>query len=188
MKTCSKCKKNKDLADFRLSNQTKDGRSSWCIVCSKAYVKEKGYSKYARRKDYTILYQREHRKDPKAKLYDRNYRNKYHRTVKGLASKLYSAAKKRSTVSGIEFTLTVGWVEEHLNPMVCEATGLGLSLETIEGQMHTYNRPSIDRKDNNKGYTPDNCQVVSIIYNKAKSDGSHEDVMAMCKALMEKLK
>lgn len=36
-----------------------------------------------------------------------------------------------------------------------------------------------------RGYTKDNCRIVSVIYNKAKSDYRDEDVIKMAKALLE---
>ena len=38
------------------------------------------------------------------------------------------------------------------------------------------NSPSIDRIDNNKGYTPDNIQIVSMMFNSFKSYHNDEDL------------
>ena len=51
---------------------------------------------------------------------------------------------------------------------------------------HTALKPSIDRIDNSQGYTKNNCRVVSVIYNKAKSDYKDEDVLKMARALVER--
>lgn len=45
--------------------------------------------------------------------------------------------------------------------------------------------PSIDRRDNNKGYTEDNCRVVCYWYNMAKGPWEEERVrdLIRCAAL-----
>ena len=42
---------------------------------------------------------------------------------------------------------------------------------------------SLDRIDPKKGYTKNNCQIVSVIYNKAKGDGCATDVFLMAQYL-----
>lgn len=79
---------------------------------------------------------------------------------------------------GWVFTLTEQWLAEHLHFMLCEVTGHKLSWPTQQlgrGIKHPWT-PSIDRWDSTKGYTPDNCRVVSTIYNMAKSTWSDEVV------------
>ena len=70
--------------------------------------------------------------------------------------------------------------------MVCEATGLPLSLELDSRYQHSPFKPSIDKIDPKKGYIRDNCQIVSVIYNKAKADSPGQDVLLMAQYLMEK--
>jgi hypothetical protein len=84
-------------------------------------------------------------------------------------------------------TITKEWVLERLLRGVCEVTGLPLKL------VYPYSRkgfgtqgafsPSIDRKDPTKGYTLENSQVVVWLYNAAKSNGTHEDVVTLAEAV-----
>ncbi len=39
MKKCTKCKKLKDLKDFGFNKKAKDGRESWCRVCTNKLIK-----------------------------------------------------------------------------------------------------------------------------------------------------
>lgn len=95
--------------------------------------------------------------------------------------------KRRSQLNGLKIDLDRQWVEDHLKPMKCEATGIDLTLERQDNVSHTPFRPSIDRIDNGKGYTKDNCRIVSVIYNKAKSDYRDSDVVKMAKGLVGRL-
>lgn len=181
MKTCARCKESRTLDQFFANNRAKDKKHAWCKECCYAY------NKNSTQKDYRAEWQRNFRKSEKAKEYDRRYRSEYHQSLSGLASKLYSSAKKRAKNSGIEFDLDVEWIMEHLAELKCEASGMRLVLDIDESMQHTYNRPSIDRKDNSRGYTKDNCQIVSVIYNKAKSDGTHAHVLELISAMKDKV-
>lgn len=46
-------------------------------------------------------------------------------------------------------------------------------------------RASLDRIDSSNGYTIDNVQFVSGIYNYAKNKGTHADVLAFCEAVVK---
>lgn len=46
--------------------------------------------------------------------------------------------------------------------------------------------PSIDRINNDLGYTKDNCQMVVWIYNCSKNVFTNEDLYKMCKAFIKK--
>jgi hypothetical protein len=90
-------------------------------------------------------------------------RAKWTRSVAGRATLLLGMARRRSTRKGIAFTLTREWLLPLLTPLRCMATGDTLSLEPGSPLV-----PSIDRKDNTQGYTPDNCWVVSWAFNNRK--------------------
>lgn len=186
MKICTKCNENKTLDDFAACSGRKDRKQVWCRACSSFFRKNRGHNEYSKRSEYFKEWQRKYRTTEKAKTLDRKYRTKYHQTFSGLVSKLLAGAKARAKVFEREFDLDSEWTVNHLEGLVCEATGMPLSLDISKGHQHTYNRPSIDRIDNDKGYTKDNCQIVSVIYNKAKSDGNHEHVMEMCECLMKR--
>lgn len=78
---------------------------------------------------------------------------------------LYSA-KHRAKRANIEFSL-VG--SDIVIPEVCPI--LGVPLE--KGGRHA---PSLDRKDNTRGYTPDNVWVVSRQANVMKNDATPEEL------------
>lgn len=76
--------------------------------------------------------------------------------------------KQRSRKMGVKSNLTTGWLREKLKLTNCEVTGLPFDKENTNSPFY----PSIDRVDSELGYTKDNCQLVVIIYNFAKSEYS----------------
>jgi hypothetical protein len=102
-------------------------------------------------------------------------RMKYNGPVEAKAVLLLSSARNRA-----EVTIDRQWVLERLHAGVCEVTGVRFVIG--ERKWHPLG-PSLDRKDPALGYTPENVQVVTWIYNRAKGNGTHEDVLALALAL-----
>lgn len=95
------------------------------------------------------------------------------------ATKLWYAAKTRSEKVGCLFTITPEWIAERLkNP--CPKTG---ETFVVGGTNYSDRNPysaSLDKIDPTGGYTQENCQVVSWLYNCAKQRFSEEDVYNFC--------
>lgn len=126
----------------------------------------------ARRRAKRLIYQRAYRAKHKRthRKQTRLANRRYRRTLKGWEANLLTRAKRRAERHGREFALTREWLRPLLAPMVCAATGVALSNEPNQP-----NVPSIDRRDSSKGYTPDNCWVVSWEFNNAKKDKPLEE-------------
>lgn len=103
-------------------------------------------------------------------------------TKRGAACYLYWNAKRRAKVDGLEFELTKEWIEAALNEGTCQVTGLPFSFGNGRRPM----MPSLDKKDPKLGYTKDNVQVVVWMYNAAKAEFSHNDVVRLARAIIEK--
>ena len=72
MKTCSKCRTEKELSEFNKCKKTKDGRQAYCKICTTEYDK-----KYrAKNKDKTAVRKRKYRTENKEKIavYGKKYR------------------------------------------------------------------------------------------------------------------
>lgn len=95
------------------------------------------------------------------------------------AYQMYLRVKQRAAEKGWEFNLTAEWFEDHLNQTHCAATGI-----VFDPEPHGPFSITVDRKENEKGYTPENCWAVCWIYNRAKLNSSHDDVIQMAAALM----
>lgn len=88
---------------------------------------------------------------------------------------------KRAALKGLGFDITPEWLEHKMSLKHCEATGLPF----IGSGQDTF-AMTIDRKDSKLGYLQENCWAVCWIYNRAKSDGTHEEIMVMARALIDK--
>ena len=98
-------------------------------------------------------------------------KNKYKWTTKNNPEKLIlQAAKQRALKKNIEFNLKE---IDILIPDECPVLGIKL----IKGiDKLSDNSPSIDRIDNNKGYTKDNILIVSYKVNAIKRNASIEEL------------
>jgi hypothetical protein len=105
------------------------------------------------------------------------------------ARTLHTCAVQRAKGSkhrpAIPYTLSPTWILEqmHRQELRCAATGIPLSFCNIP---HHPWQPSLDRIHSDKGYTPDNTQVVVLAYNFAKNRWDHEVVLTLAEALLSK--
>jgi hypothetical protein len=75
--------------------------------------------------------------------------------------KLFKAARQRARCSGREFTLSL---KDIVIPPICPVLGIPML------------RPSIDRVDSTRGYTPDNIEIISWEANKFKNNMTPEQM------------
>ncbi len=98
-----------------------------------------------------------------------NQRRKNSLTVKGRASRLFSAARQRAKQHNLKFNLTLDWVIKKIESGYCEKTKMAFTFEPPrKGYFRNPYAPSLDRRDQKKGYTKDNVDVVIWAYNQAK--------------------
>jgi hypothetical protein len=104
-------------------------------------------------------------------------------TFKNINQKL-AQLEKRSRRKAIDFDLDKHWLNEKLTECYCEATGIKFDLSS-DPYINPY-YPTIDRKDNEKGYTKDNCWLVCNMFNIAKAEHSLEVFETWAKAFVGK--
>ena len=86
--------------------------------------------------------------------------------------------KKRAEEKNLEFSLIE---EDIIIPQYCKL----LEIPLIIGTKGDYeNSPSIDRIDNNKGYSKDNIQIISKKANSMKNSASYEELMTFYKNIL----
>jgi hypothetical protein len=106
----------------------------------------------------------------------REFQKRY-KTIEGRARRLFANARSRALEDNLALDITYEWVLEKLRAGRCEVSGLAFDFDSRSFC------PSLDRDDNECGYTQENTQVVVWIYNRAKGVGGHDDVMKLVSAL-----
>lgn len=155
-RVCKICGEDKKLQKFPYRVASCNGLlyySHTCNVCQ--------YKKW--------LIRNEHKRD----RYVKNQRQREFFTIKGRATMLRNRCKTRARKHGLQFSLSKEIIIEKLKKGVCEQTKIPLVM--VKDPCNPYS-PSIDRIDNNKGYTDDNIQIVCTIYNFCKNQFTDLDV------------
>jgi len=97
--------------------------------------------------------------------------------------KMYQRAKQRCKNNNREFSITV---EDITIPDVCPVLGIKLNMNS--GKSGAYrNSPSLDRIDNNKGYTKENIQVISQLANAMKGHATNEELHMFAHWVLSKI-
>lgn len=86
---------------------------------------------------------------------------------------MYYTARRRARATGVPFTLMI---EDIHIPDVCPV--LGIPLTRGAGRQHDAS-PSLDRIQNDEGYTPENIVVMSLLANRVKQHATSEQVLAV---------
>ena len=184
MKLCLICKLELDEANFNVDPTRKDGRHPWCKECVREYKKEY-YLKNRERllkisntrrlnnlEEARAYDKKRQKENPKRKLRGRD-------TWIGRAKSLIAGMRNSSKLRGWEWKdewwdATV--LSEQIKEGKCCKTGIPFELINNIGDHYKTNpcTPSIDRKDNLKGYNPGNTQIVCWFYNNLKRDHTQE--------------
>jgi len=86
--------------------------------------------------------------------------------------RLLRSAKGRSKREGIYLKLQPEDIKVSVNCPI-----LGIKLKTNNRHLPKYNSPSLDRINNNRGYTKNNVQVVSYQANTMKGDATPKELL-----------
>lgn len=106
--------------------------------------------------------------------------------IKFTISNLLSQSKHRAKLKGVEHNITAEWLQPKLERGVCEITGLPFDFSFGLGKGKLPWAPTLDRIIPELGYTKENTQVVVWMYNAAKHTYTHQEVMMLVNALLEK--
>ena len=181
VKKCVKCHEIKNHAEFGKCKNSKDGLTSQCRYCHNLNQKIK--RDLSLKSSLDIL---------EKKQYDtKRYFARHHLTFSDpytRAKRLFNCAKYRAKQKGIEFSVCFARVHVALMIGKCEKSGIIFDLEVSNKESRKAFSPSIDRIDNNKGYTEENTQIVCTAYNLGKGPFSEEEFIKLCIAVSENQK
>ena len=108
-------------------------------------------------------------------------RTRRHRD-KNLAGHMLRVARLRDA----DTDLDIPWIEKHIAKGFCAVSGIPFQVKTAgENQVNPW-QPSIDRLNQERGYTKRNCRMVCLIYNLARNQFRDADVMTLADALVSR--
>lgn len=167
IKKCSKCQQELAIEYFSKDKYQKSGYRTACKACSaKEFAKFKASDGYIKRLNKTHEERLELKQTDPKRLW---------------VTYILSNAKRRAKELNVEFSLTKEW-------LLANAVGKCplLELELVYNASKSEDRSaSIDRVDSAKGYTPENCKIVSFKANRIKNNATVNELLMLVKNIGE---
>lgn len=185
-KECSGCARTLPVEEFAVDRANKvSGRRASCKQCDNERYDPARAARWRaeNREKLRLAAASRYRADKK----NLDAQMKHRRLVpRGRAVSLFNSARSRAKKFNMDFNLTHEDIETPLTDGFCEASGIAFDLRPPQGTRLNPVSPSIDRKNNNNGYTKGNVQVVCNMYNCGKGEAAELDFIAMCVAVAER--
>ena len=164
-KICSKCKLEKSIDCFTRDKYNEDNSSSWCKQCKKEYQSSKRGKNAMNRYNSSSKGRKAGEKYYYSDKGQNRYKN-YSQTPTGIYTHIKGGAKHRK----IKFNITkedfINWYNNQEKKCIyCSR----IEQDAIKDRNGNYKRLSIDRKDNDKGYTLNNIVLCCHRCNTIKS-------------------
>lgn len=166
---CHGCKHDLPAEQFAKDARRKNGLRYNCRACAAAH-----FSEWQKTAAYT-------KRVAKYKA-DRRTR-KTEDPIGRWAEMALSASRARAKKSGLEHTLTHGWLVANA-PAACPLLEEPLQYNNTRTASFS---PAVDRIDNEQGYTPENCWVVSMIANRIKTNATLEQIELAARNLRKRV-
>jgi hypothetical protein len=175
LKRCNKCNEWKAFDAFQ------QGRA-FCKVCQNAYNTAYRKANPGKLKEYSGRHKEKNAARQK----------RFRETVEGKAKALFRAAVQRSKQANLECDLTwqIVFALLHLQEFKCAQTDIAFTFSVVgtHRKLRKLTAPSIDRKNNARGYTLDNIQIVCWFYNAAKGTSSDDEVWQLFNSMRQRVK
>lgn len=128
-------------------------------------------------RDTILANQEKYRKSDDGKEYHDRYIKKYLSNPVNRMRYLYNAVARRARNKGIKIDANLREVLMDNPPTNCLCCGKTFDLKSIgKGQENKWDSPSVDRFDNNKGYTVKNIRIICVRCNSLKADAAIEEL------------
>lgn len=156
---------------------------------NKEAIKAKARERYARNKEKILARNKDYVAAHRGKVLEARKRY-WHgtrkakeraawQTAEGRALKLLRTCRSMARPRGIAFSLTVSDILPALIAGTCQVSGIEFDFHSSDGPW----RPSIDRIDSSRGYSPDNVQIVAWMVNAAKQQYPMDDLIRLAHAI-----
>jgi len=165
MLTCGGCRRELPEDAFAKDKARSTGRRYRCRKCSSAE-----YKRWQSAGGYQARLSRNREARRLLKLSD---------PLTLWSRRVANAAQKRAKERGLPCTVTAAWLRS-IAPTHCVLLGFELDYTNTKS---TSASAALDRIDNDKGYTPDNCWVISMLANRVKSNATVEQVEMLAENL-----
>lgn len=171
MKKCSVCNTARSLEAFTKSKKSADGFRDECRHCNASRAKAWREGNPEKAKQAVGAWRRNNVAKVATGL--KTWRAKNPVAIaecrrRNWASALVSQARNRAQHSGYECTISTAWVAERFQQQSGKCFWLGVDL-VPSGTPYAPWKPSLDRLDNEKGYTQDNVVLSSRFANHARN-------------------
>jgi hypothetical protein len=187
-KVCPKCGDDLPLTSFPLNKTRRDGRGSWCRLCTGDFSTEHYEKNKEKRKKQTTAARRKRVAD--GSTVERDYQRGYRRARRGTPlfemRRRHHDAVKRAKKYGYACTITAHdlvalWEQQGGK---CALSGLAMTL--AQGQRDA-RAASVDRIDSSRGYEPGNVRLVTWMVNRARASWSDAELIEMCRGVVARL-
>jgi hypothetical protein len=162
---CKGCDQELPKEFFAVDKKRSTGRRYKCRACSAAEFKRwqqtPGYAKRLTREF-----------EERAALKQTDPRRRW-------AAMALGNAKKRAKQRDLPFDITLDWLIEAATDR-CPLLDIELKYDNTAS---LHDSAAVDRIDSARGYTPDNCWVVSMKANRIKSDATVAEIEAVAQAM-----
>lgn len=194
IKKCTKCGLEKPLDEFVKDNRRKDGHSTICKECKRAYDRERyakiknnpdfhkkklehGAKYRAAHKDEIRKYSEEYNMRPevierKSEWY---YKKVISRSISEILQDMISRAKYRAEEKSIPFSITK---EDLVYTEICPLLEIPLNWK---GGPRDNDTPSLDRIIPQLGYIPGNVRIISNLANMMKNSANFSQLITFAK-------
>jgi hypothetical protein len=167
-KTCEFCKADFFVDDAPSHANRRKYCSRKCSNSANAIKKSSGLSRPEYERNY---WAKQENKDRQRVSKECNRLKRMEGLGEPYVRAMLARCKTRAKRKNMDFDLMP---EDIMIPIVCPV--LGIPLEYVQGKGGSWNSPSLDRIDNDKGYIKGNVQIISKRANSIKSDASFDEI------------